>query len=50
MAVRRPATEAKVQRVLDATEELMLAEGYAAVSSRSVAARAGMIVIKALAM
>lgn len=30
-----------MQRVLDATEELMLTEGYAAVSSRSVAAKVG---------
>ena len=39
--MRRAATEEKVQRVLDATEELMLTEGYAAVSSRSVAAKVG---------
>jgi AcrR family transcriptional regulator len=39
--VRRAATEEKAQRVLDATEELMLTEGYAAVSSRSVAAKVG---------
>src|SRR5947209_19414747 len=38
---RRPATEAKVNRLLDATEEIMLREGYAAVSSRSVAAKVG---------
>ncbi|KPM52324.1 TetR family transcriptional regulator [Frankia sp. CcI49] len=37
---RRAATAEKVTRLLDATEEIMLAEGYAAVSSRSVAARA----------
>lgn len=37
----RPATEEKRERVLDATEEIMLEEGYAAVSSRSVAHRAG---------
>ncbi|OAA18279.1 transcriptional regulator, tetR family [Frankia sp. EI5c] len=36
---RRPATVEKVTRLLDATEEIMLGEGYAAVSSRSVAAR-----------
>jgi AcrR family transcriptional regulator len=34
--------EAKRRRILDATEELMLKEGYAAISSRSVAAAAGM--------
>jgi AcrR family transcriptional regulator len=40
---RRPraATEEKRRRLLDATEELMLKEGYAAVSSRSVAAAVG---------
>ena len=40
---RRPraATEEKRQRLLDATEEIMLKEGYAAVSSRSVAAAVG---------
>jgi len=40
---RRPraATELKRARLLDATEEVMLEEGYAAVTSRSVAARAG---------
>ncbi|CUU57079.1 regulatory protein, tetR family [Parafrankia irregularis] len=37
---RRAATAEKVTRLLDVTEEIMLAEGYAAVSSRSVAARA----------
>src|SRR6476660_8661287 len=43
MAQRRPraATEEKRQRLLDATEELMLEDGYAAVSSRSVAAAVG---------
>jgi AcrR family transcriptional regulator len=40
---RRPraATEQKRKRILDATEELMLKEGYAAVSSRSVATAVG---------
>jgi AcrR family transcriptional regulator len=38
---RRAATAEKLQRLLDATEEIMLQEGYAAVSSRSVAAAAG---------
>src|SRR4051794_3610066 len=38
---RRAATEEKVARLLDVTEEIILQEGYAAVSSRSVAARAG---------
>jgi AcrR family transcriptional regulator len=40
---RRPraSTEEKRRRVLDATEEIMLKEGYAAVSSRSVAAAVG---------
>ena len=38
---RRAATEEKLTRVLDATEEIMLREGYAAVTSRNVAARAG---------
>ena len=40
---RRPraATEEKRKRILDATEEIMLKEGYAAVSSRSVAAAVG---------
>ena len=37
----RPATEAKRRRILDATEEIMLKDGYAAVSSRSVAAAVG---------
>jgi AcrR family transcriptional regulator len=38
---RRAATEEKRMRVLDAAEEIMLREGYAAVTSRNVAARAG---------
>jgi AcrR family transcriptional regulator len=40
---RRPraATVEKRKRILDATEELMLSEGYAAVSSRRVAAAVG---------
>jgi AcrR family transcriptional regulator len=40
---RRPraATAEKRTRLLDVTEEIMLREGYAAVSSRSVAAKAG---------
>ena len=37
----RAATAEKRERLLDATEEIMLAEGYAAVSSRSVAAKVG---------
>jgi AcrR family transcriptional regulator len=37
----RPATEEKRTRLLDATEEIMLKQGYAAVSSRSVAAAVG---------
>jgi AcrR family transcriptional regulator len=43
MAERRPraATEEKRKRILDATEEIMLKEGYAAVSSRSVATAVG---------
>src|SRR6478735_1648825 len=43
MAQRRPraATEEKRQRILDAAEALMLTDGYAAVSSRSVAAAVG---------
>src|SRR6476469_202575 len=43
MAQRRPraATEEKRKRILDAAEELMLQDGYAAVSSRSVAAAVG---------
>jgi AcrR family transcriptional regulator len=42
-APRRPraATAEKRLRLLDAVEEIMLAEGYAAVSSRSVAAAVG---------
>ena len=42
-AARRPraSTEEKRKRLLDATEEIMLREGYAAVSSRSVAAAVG---------
>jgi AcrR family transcriptional regulator len=41
---RRPraSTLEKRERILDATEEIMLKEGYAAVSSRAVAAAAGM--------
>jgi AcrR family transcriptional regulator len=41
--VRRPraATEEKRKRILDAVEEIMLKEGYAAVSSRSVATAVG---------
>src|SRR4249920_109347 len=40
---RRPraATEEKRKRILDATEEIMLKDGYAAVTSRSVAAAVG---------
>jgi len=40
---RRPraATEEKRKRILDATEEIMLKEGYAAVSSRRVATAVG---------
>jgi AcrR family transcriptional regulator len=40
---RRPraTTEEKRRRILDATEEIMLKDGYAAVSSRSVAAAVG---------
>jgi AcrR family transcriptional regulator len=43
MAERRPraATAEKRTHILDVTEQIMLDEGYAAVSSRSVAARAG---------
>lgn len=37
----RAATEEKRRRLLDAAEEIMLKEGYAAVSSRSVAAAMG---------
>jgi AcrR family transcriptional regulator len=42
-AARRPraATEEKQRRVLDAAEQLMLEEGYAAVTSRRVAAAVG---------
>ncbi len=42
-ASRRPraATAEKRERLLDATEEIMLEDGYAAVSSRSVANRVG---------
>jgi AcrR family transcriptional regulator len=41
---RRPraSTEAKRRRILDATEELILESGYAAVSSRNVAGRVDM--------
>lgn len=39
---RRAATEEKVNRVLDAAEEIMLLEGYAAITSRNVAERIGM--------
>ncbi|MBL7488668.1 TetR/AcrR family transcriptional regulator [Frankia sp. AgB1.9] len=39
---RRAATEEKVTRVLDAAEEIMLREGYAAVTSRNVAERVGL--------
>ena len=38
---RRASTAEKLTRLLDATEEIMLREGYAAVSSRSVAASVG---------
>jgi AcrR family transcriptional regulator len=38
---QRAATAQKRLRILDATEEIMLQDGYAAVSSRSVAARVG---------
>lgn len=40
---RRPraSTESKRQRILDAAEEIILEQGYAAVSSRSVAGRVG---------
>jgi AcrR family transcriptional regulator len=37
----RAATAEKRERLLDATEQIMLDEGYAAVSSRSVAAKVG---------
>jgi AcrR family transcriptional regulator len=36
---RRATTEEKAARLLDATEEIMLRDGYAAVTSRSVAAK-----------
>lgn len=36
-----PAAEDKRRRILDATEEVLLKEGYGAVTSRSVAAAAG---------
>jgi AcrR family transcriptional regulator len=36
---RRAATAEKLARLLDATEEIMLREGYAAVTSRNVAAK-----------
>ncbi|OHV31788.1 MULTISPECIES: TetR/AcrR family transcriptional regulator [Pseudofrankia] len=39
---RRAATEEKVNRVLNAAEEIMLLEGYAAVTSRNVAERIGL--------
>ncbi|ADP79530.1 TetR/AcrR family transcriptional regulator [Pseudofrankia inefficax] len=39
---RRAATEEKVTRVLNAAEEIMLLEGYAAVTSRNVANRIGL--------
>src|SRR5947208_2359281 len=39
---RRASTEEKLTRLLDATEEIILEEGYAAVSSRNVAAPAGL--------
>ncbi len=38
---RRAASQEKLTRLLDATEEIMLHEGYAAVSSRRVAASVG---------
>lgn len=38
---RRAATEEKLALLLDVTEEIILREGYAAVSSRNVAAQAG---------
>jgi AcrR family transcriptional regulator len=38
---RRAATEQKLTRILDATEEIILRDGYAGVSSRSVAAAVG---------
>ncbi|XVQ07465.1 TetR/AcrR family transcriptional regulator [Spirillospora sp. CA-255316] len=39
---RRAATEEKVTRVLNAAEDIMLLEGYAAVTSRNVAERIGL--------
>jgi len=38
---RRSATQEKIERLLDATEEIIIHEGYAAVSSRSAALKAG---------
>lgn len=38
---RRASASDKLARLLDATEQIMLDDGYAAVSSRSVAARVG---------
>src|SRR3954452_15948486 len=38
---RRAATEEKVTRALDAAEEIILSEGYAAVTSRNVAGHVG---------
>jgi AcrR family transcriptional regulator len=38
---RRTATQEKIKRLLDATEEIIIHEGYAAVSSRSAALKAG---------
>jgi AcrR family transcriptional regulator len=38
---RRSATQEKVNRLFDATEEIMLSDGYAAVSSRNAATKAG---------
>lgn len=37
----RPGADDKRRRILDAAEEIMLKDGYAAISSRSVAAAAG---------
>lgn len=42
MGVRAEERAAKCRRILDAAEAIMLGDGYAAVSSRSVAAAAGM--------
>lgn len=39
---RQPATPDTRTRILDATEQIMLEEGYAGVSSRKVAVRAGL--------